>query len=139
MEDPEGQMAMTFIILLTCLLLFVSVSASLMTYSFFWYENAWRARLAGKNGSKLKPMVAAGFLSSVASMFIIMISYPFGLIRRLWSPGEIVAGQPIIILTHGLYHNQSAWLLMRRRLKRAGFKNIFLCITEAFSPLSSKR
>ncbi len=32
----------------------------------------------------------------------------------------------MIILTHGLYHNSSAWLLFRRRLRKAGFKNIFI-------------
>jgi len=117
---------MSALFLLICLLVLVSVWASLVTYSFFWYENAWRARLTADQGSNLRSMVLAGLLSSVASVFFIMASYPLGMIRRLWSPKDISAARPVIILAHGLYHNPSAWLLFRRGLRKAGFKNIFV-------------
>ncbi|MGC9965196.1 MAG: alpha/beta fold hydrolase [Syntrophobacteraceae bacterium] len=117
---------MSALFLLICLLVLVSVWASLVTYSFFWCENAWRARLAADPGSKLKSMVLAGLLSSIASVLFIIVSHPLGMIRRLWLPGDISDGRPIIILTHGLYHNASAWLLLRTRLRKAGFKNIFV-------------
>ena len=119
-------MAMIALFLLVCILLLVVIWASLVTYSFFWYENAWSARLAPDGGAKLRWMVLSGLLSSIASVTFIFVCYPLGPIRRIWAPKDIRAGQPLIILTHGLYHNASAWLLFRRRLKKAGFKNIFV-------------
>ncbi len=118
--------ALFLLILLIGLPVLVSAWAALVTYSFFWYENAWRVRSELDGGSKLKGMVLSGLLSSITSVILIMVWYPLGLIRRLWLPQEICAGRPVIILTHGLYHNPSAWLLFRRRLRRAGFKNIFI-------------
>lgn len=114
-----------FLLTLICVLLLVSIWASLVTYSFFWYENAWRERFA-QNLGKLKWMVLAGVLSSVASMSVLIVSYPLGLIRRLWEPHEIDLDGPLIILAHGVYHNASAWILLKRRLRKAGFKNIFI-------------
>ena len=119
-------MAMITLFMLVCILLLVVIWASLVTYSFFWYENAWSARLAPDGGAKLKWMVLSGLLSSIASVTFIFISYPLGAIRSLWATKDFHAAQPVIILTHGLYHNPSAWLLFRRRLRKAGFKNIFV-------------
>jgi pimeloyl-ACP methyl ester carboxylesterase len=119
-------MAMITLFLLVCILLLVVIWASLVTYSFFWYENAWSAQLAPDGGAKLKWMVLSGLLSSIASVTFIFVCYPLGPIRRIWAPKDIRAGQPLIILTHGLYHNASAWLLFRSRLQKAGFKNIFV-------------
>jgi pimeloyl-ACP methyl ester carboxylesterase len=125
-------MVMTALFALICLLVLVSVLASLVSYSFFWYENAWRTTIEADHGAKLRLMVLSALLSSVASVIFIMVSYPLGLIRRLWIPQEIFAGRPVIILTHGLYHNASAWLLLRRRLRKAGFKNIFVMNYRSF-------
>ena len=117
---------MSLLFLLICLLVLISVWASLVTYSFFWCENAWRARLAADQGSKLRSMVLAGLLSSIGSVLFIMVTHPLGMIGRLWRPRDISAGRPIIVLVHGVYHNASAWLLFRRRLRKAGFRNIFV-------------
>jgi pimeloyl-ACP methyl ester carboxylesterase len=116
---------MTALLLLVGFLLLVSICLSLATYSFFWYENAWRAPFAPDLGAKPGWMVLSGLLSSIVSMAFIMVSYPFGLFRRFWTPKQICAAGPVIILTHGLYHNASAWLLFRSRLRNAGFKNVF--------------
>ena len=115
-------MAMTALLCLVRFLLLVSICASLATYFLFWYENAWSARFAPDGGTKPRLMVLSGLLSSIASVTFIFVCYPLGPIRRIWAPKDIRAGQPLIILTHGLYHNASAWLLFRRRLKKAGFK-----------------
>jgi triacylglycerol lipase len=119
-------MSMTALILLVAFLLLVSICGSLASYAFFWYENAWRVRFAPDGGAKLRLMVLSGLLSSFVSLTLIMISYPLGLFRRFWDPKEICASGPVIILTHGIYHNASAWLLFRSRLQKAGFKNIFV-------------
>ena len=123
---------MTVLILVVGALMLVSIWASLVTYSFFWYENAWNARLEPDHGSKLRLMALSGLLSSIASVIFIMISYPLGMFRHLWEPKEICATEPVIILTHGLYHNRSAWLLFRNSLRKAGFKNIFLMNYSSF-------
>jgi len=117
---------MTALLLLVGFLLLVSIFASLATYSFFWYENAWSAQFAPDRGAKPRLMVLSGLLSSIVSVILIMVFYPFGLFRRFWEPKEIRAAEPLIILTHGLYHNASAWLLFRSRLRKAGFKNVFV-------------
>ncbi len=119
-------MAMIALLFLVCLVLLVAVWASLVTYCFFWYENALSARLAPDGGVKLKWMVLSGLLSSIASVIFIFVCHPLGAIRGLWTPKDIQAEQPVIVLTHGLYHNPSAWLLFRRWLQKAGFKNIFI-------------
>lgn len=123
---------MTALFVLVGLLLLVSIWASLVTYSFFWYENAWNARLSPDRGSKLRLTALAGLLTSVVSVSFIMVSYPLGLFPRLWKPKEIGATEPVIILTHGLYHNASAWLLFRNSLRKAGFKNIFVMNYRSF-------
>ncbi len=44
----------------------------------------------------------------------------------LWwclKPESVGDGTPVV-LVHGLYHNASAWLVMRRRLKKAGYGNL---------------
>jgi triacylglycerol esterase/lipase EstA (alpha/beta hydrolase family) len=123
---------MSAFVILICLLLLLAISTSLATYCFFWYENAWRARLAADRGSKLRLMVLSGLFTSIASVIFLMVCYPLGLIRRLWSPPGASEGGPIIILTHGLYHNASAWLLLRRRLRKAGFQNIFVMYYRSF-------
>jgi triacylglycerol lipase len=125
-------MAMIALFLLICISLLVVIWASLVTYSFFWYENAWCARLAPDGGAKLRRMVLSGFVSSIASVICIFVCYPLGAVRRLWAPADVRAGQPVIILTHGLYHNASAWLFFRRWLQNAGFKNIFVMNYDSF-------
>ncbi|HYA43256.1 MAG TPA: alpha/beta fold hydrolase [Syntrophobacteraceae bacterium] len=116
---------MTALVLIVGLLFLGSTWAALLTYSLFWYENAWRAGLDPYRGRKLKSMVFWGVLSSISSLVFITASSPLGLIRRLWEPKEIDATGPVIILVHGLYHNPSAWLIFRSRLRRAGLGNIF--------------
>jgi len=109
-----------------------SIWAALVTYSFFWYENAWRAQLDPYRGRKLRAMIFSGVLSSILSVALIVVTIPAGVIRSLWEPKEISPASPVIILVHGLFHNPSAWLIFRRRLGRAGFKNIFLVSYRSF-------
>jgi pimeloyl-ACP methyl ester carboxylesterase len=108
-------------------LLLISIAVSLFSYAFFWYENAGSAYLQSlKNSGKSLPlMIFRGILSSIASQFLIFVLYPFGFVRSLWEPETVSPTQPVVILVHGLYHNASAWVFVRHRLKKAGFNNIF--------------
>ncbi len=65
--------------------------------------------------------VCLGAVNAAASTMFIGLTYALGYLRLRQGSGE---GVPII-LVHGLYHNPSAWLVMRRRLKRAGFGNVY--------------
>jgi triacylglycerol lipase len=116
---------MSFLLLLVALLLLVSIWVALVTYSFFWYENGWKAR-SSPEGRGLGAMVLHGMLSSFASVAFIILTYPLGFWARLWEPEKVPTSGPVIILIHGLYHNAGGWLLFSRHLRKAGFKNIFI-------------
>ncbi|MDR3556600.1 MAG: hypothetical protein P4L55_17755, partial [Syntrophobacteraceae bacterium] len=89
---------MSFLLLLAALLLLVAIWAALVTYSFFWYENGWKAR-SSPEGRGLSAMVLRGMLSSFASVAFIILTYPLGCLR---GPEKLPASGPVIILTHGL-------------------------------------
>ncbi len=116
--------AMSVLFLLIAVLFLFSISAALVTYAFFWYENAWRARCSPE-GARLGATLLSGLLSSFISVVFIILSYPLGFLGSLWKPEKVLAPGPVIVLTHGLYHNASGWLLFSKRLRKAGFKNIF--------------
>ena len=105
----------------------VSIAVSLFTYALFWYESAARASCPPcANSARCMPfLILRGVLSSILSMLLAMVLYPFGLLRPFWRPKSISQTQPLIILLHGLYHNSGGWLLFRHRLLAAGFQNIY--------------
>ncbi|MGC9195064.1 MAG: esterase/lipase family protein [Syntrophobacteraceae bacterium] len=123
---------MTFLLLLVLFLLVLPLWASLTTYSFFWYENGWK-KGRGPEGEKLGQMALHGMLSSLASLAFINLTYPLGFINRSRFKPDVLAPGPVLILTHGLYHNASGWLLFSKQLRKAGFKNIFLMNYGSFS------
>ncbi len=110
------------------LLICMSAAVALFTYSFFWYENFGTPEegLVKSSGRSLAALTLNGIVTGFASLLVVMFTYPFALLPNLRKPAQVAPSQPIIILTHGLYHNASAWLLMRHRLRKAGFTNIFL-------------
>jgi len=101
----------------------------LLSYAFFWYETAnstYRKTLREISGGQTGLWVLWGYISSVLSLVCIILLYPLGLRRKLQHPDpQPDTEHSPVILVHGLYHNASAWTLFGRRLKRAGFKNIF--------------
>jgi pimeloyl-ACP methyl ester carboxylesterase len=108
-------------------LFFSAIAVSLFTYSFFWYENSGiaRRRALEKSGKSLPHLTLLGVLCGIASILLVILLFPLGFVRSLWRPRELSSSQPVIILVHGLYHNASGWLLLRHRLKKAGFSNVF--------------
>lgn len=102
-------------------------------YGLYWYSNhragtipEIRQRLGGLTWPVLRGM-ATGILAEC----IVAATY----FRFLFGRQEGGEG-PVVLLVHGLFHNRSAWLVMQRRLSRAGFTNIhtyqYNCITRRF-------
>ncbi len=134
-----------YIVLKFCLFfIFVSAAVALFTYSFFWYENAGTPRRGVHDASSksLTALMLRGVLTGFASLLMVFATYPLGFIPGIRRPKEVAPSQPVIILTHGLYHNASAWLLMRHRLRKAGFVNIFVmnyrCFFTSFESVLAK-
>lgn len=116
---------MAILWILAFFLLIFPLWTSLTTYSLFWYENAWRDG-SSPNGRRLGRALLAGVTSSMASVMFILATFPLGFFKKLWKPEPPLAPGPVIVLTHGLYHNASAWLLFSKHLHKAGFHNIFV-------------
>jgi len=74
-----------------------------------------RQRLGG-----LARPLCRGWLTAMAADMLVLPLYPLGLLRDGRADGP---GIPVV-LVHGLYHNRSAWVVLRRRLKRAGVTNV---------------
>jgi pimeloyl-ACP methyl ester carboxylesterase len=118
---------MNWLLLVFSLLLFAGLSASLISYAFFWYETAngpHLARLKGRYGQRLPRLLMVGILSSFLSSLLTMVSFPLGILPKRPGRNEAESTGPRLILIHGLYHNDSAWILLQRRLRRAGFSNM---------------
>ena len=114
---------------MTLLLLFAALvlGVPLLSYALYLRENA-RAGLLPRTrelcgGSLFWPLLRAA-ANSVWSITLVILAYPLGWLPqprpRPCGPG----GLPPVVLTHGLYHNASAWFLYRRRLRRAGFADV---------------
>ncbi|MCB2194167.1 MAG: alpha/beta fold hydrolase [Deltaproteobacteria bacterium] len=113
---------------LLILVLFSLLFFPLLTYALFWYEagnSDYRLQLQRDSEGRMATWILRGLFSSIRSQIPIILFFPLGLFRRLWEP-DAEEGPPFppLILIHGLYHNPSAWLLFRARLRRAGLKRI---------------
>ncbi len=99
-----------------------------MTYVLYWYDTAngpglenLRLRCQGR----LALCVLQGFLWALIAQSLAVLTFPLG-----WLPDrkkdEEKGGEnnPIIFTLHGLYHNRSAFFLVHRALKRAGFQDV---------------
>ena len=109
------------IIFLLSLLLTVTIVLSLLTYTLFCYEES---NESGKPLPGFLSLAARTFLRSVASEFTILLLHPLGLYPGLWK--EPAPGRDLVVLAHGLFHNQSAWVLFRRWLHGRGFSTACL-------------
>lgn len=109
------------IMFLLSLVLVTTLILSLLTYTLFCYEES------NQSGKPLPPFLALAaqtFLRSVASEIVILILHPLGLYPRLWK--NPTNGRDLVVLVHGLFHNQSAWVLFRRWLHGRGFSTACL-------------
>ncbi len=98
----------------------------LLSYGLYLRMNA-RAGLLQRacelcGGSLFWPLLRAA-VNSVWSIALVILAYPLGWLPQP-RPRPCGPGLPPVVLTHGLYHNASAWFLYRRRLRRAGFADV---------------
>jgi triacylglycerol lipase len=108
--------------------LIVSFAVAFFTYSFFWYEMSElpRRQALKASGKNLPKMMLYGLVSGAASIVMLILLYPIGFFGSLWRPKAPSPSGPVIVLVHGLYHNPSAWTVMKRRLVKAGLANVFV-------------
>jgi triacylglycerol esterase/lipase EstA (alpha/beta hydrolase family) len=101
----------------------------LATNVIFWVQAARSSQLAQLHrlaAGKLWSWALKGFFSSLFSIVLLVVFYPLGLLRKRLQIERNIGNRPvIIILVHGLYQNEGSWFLFKRRLKRAGFRNIY--------------
>lgn len=99
------------------------------------YELANRvtdAEAAPKSGSAAE--TALGIVVEILAVLFAVALYPIGLISRDESPSDLRPNERPVILCHGYSHNSSAFLLMRRRLRNAGWNNL---IAPSFGPVTA--
>ncbi len=109
------------IAVLLTLFLGTTLVLSLLTYTLFCYEES------NQSGKPLPPFLALAaqtFLRSAVSETAILILHPLGFYPRLWKGAT--EGKDLVVLAHGLFHNQSAWILFRSWLHGRGFSTACL-------------
>ncbi|NLI83527.1 MAG: alpha/beta fold hydrolase [Deltaproteobacteria bacterium] len=104
------------------------LAVSLVTYAFFWYEAAngdYGEVLRNRHGNRLLWVLLGGVCSAFISSIFSILTYPLGFLNSR-SNGKRLGkdNAPHLILIHGLYHNSSAWIFLRRRLRLAGFHRV---------------
>ncbi len=100
----------------------ISLLTAILSYCIYWYETAhW-----GEDKDK-KPFkhILLGIIDSTLGILYLAITYPFGRLKRIKEPVFPDKTGPVIVCLHGLFHNPSAWTLVRFRLHRAGFYNCY--------------
>ena len=109
--------------------LFSITALPLITFAFFWYETANGPHLeylSALSGGRTRVWIVKALAIGIIEAVFIVLTAPLGLVRPLWRPRpDTGSTRPTIILIHGLYHNASGWTILRARLRRAGFTNVY--------------
>ncbi len=115
--------------LIFLLVVIVFLLVPVFTYLIFWYEaaNSLHERtLYRESNGKPFVWILKGLLSSMGSNLLVVCLFPLGLVKKLWAPdGAGTESGPALVFIHGLYHNPSAWIYFRRRLRRKGYGRIY--------------
>ncbi|EGB15977.1 alpha/beta hydrolase fold protein [Pseudodesulfovibrio mercurii] len=95
---------------------------TLLRYGIFLLSNALAGRLGliREETGGLGAAVARGVVTAMAAD---VVALPSILFLALPERAASRTGTPVLMV-HGLYHNRTAWLVMARRLRRAGFRNL---------------
>lgn len=96
--------------------------STLLTYTLYCYEET---NQTGEPLPRFLAMAGRTALRSIVSEALIILLHPIGLWPRLWSAPT--SGRELVVMVHGLFHNQSAWIMYRRWLHAHGFATV--CIS----------
>lgn len=108
--------------------LFFSFLFAVISYTLYWYETANQKDERISFGHLL-----LGVLDSTLGVLFLALTYPLGRLKWVREPAAPEKKGPVIICLHGLFHNPSAWLLVRFRLSRAGFSNCYCPAYRSFT------
>lgn len=103
-------------------ILLIGIAWPLLRYVAFFISNRLAGSLAEvrtRQGALAGP-VCRGMLTAMMAEVVAVATYPLGWFMSFGRHGK---GRPIV-LVHGLFHNASAWIIVLRRLERAGFVNL---------------
>lgn len=139
------------ILLYTLLLAYFSISLiiAVLTYGIFLYEifnhpedtipHAFDTVSTQRSGNPPQQLTRRLGLTclrcmaqSVLATYSTPLFYPLGLVLRLHQrflgarARKNAHGKPPVVFIHGLYHNESAWVFLRPRAKKAGYTRAFL-------------
>lgn len=113
------------------ILLFLGIVWPALRYMVFLVSNSMAGSLdetRNQLGGLGKPIVRGMVTAGLADL-IVFPAYPLGLFGGREPIGE---GTPVVMV-HGLFHNSSAWIIMKQRLKAQGFSNLHTYQYNSFS------
>lgn len=79
-------------------------------------------------GGLILPILRGAVTAGLAEL-IVVPTYPLGI---LGGREAMEKGTPVLMV-HGLFHNSAAWVLMKKRLRKAGFSNLHTYQYNSFS------
>jgi len=115
---------MSTIFFLLKVLLLIETLIVVLSYSMCWYEHANSNPALMAERFKLRSLWLAVSLIGEEIFFntLTLLLLPFG----LWAPRKPPnsAGDPPILLLHGLFNNRASWFWFKWSLRRRGFNNL---------------
>lgn len=107
----------------------------LVSYTIRRYELGNMKGGAAERAESLPALRAAlGIAGEIGAVLLSLALYPLGFVFGNPPPWRLRPGERTVILCHGYMHNSAAFLLMRYRLKRAGWENV---VAPNFRPLAA--
>ena len=107
-------------ILLAVLLFFLLFPVLRYILFLIFSYHSGHLRYVRKQLNGLARPLFRGWLTAMGADLLVLPLYGLGLVPPCEGGKE---GMPVV-LVHGLYHNRSAWAVMKFRLRRAGLKNL---------------
>ena len=117
---------MTFITEIISIIFGIFAGVVVLSSAFLWYEAVNRdpALLNGRFTPARIWLTAKLMVGEFVSLCLILVTYPFGCFNHPDTPGGDRTGVPVIFL-HGLFHNRSAWLWFKYRMRRRGLTDLY--------------
>ena len=117
--------------------IFLSFTVTTINILFFLYENVnseGAKYFKEKLSMSISNAVFLLFIQSIIFHIVIFMLYPLGFFHKNglsikktppWYAKSLGMDSRPVIMIHGLYHNPSAWILLKYMLYKNGFRNVF--------------